>query len=54
MLVVRTSDGRIRWMDVRAYLQREHDAGREVKQIVFNGEPFTAATVRMMRDKVLK
>ncbi len=22
------SDGRIRWMDVRAYLQREHDAGR--------------------------
>jgi hypothetical protein len=53
MLVVRTSDGRIRWMDVRAYLQREQDAGREVKQIVFNGEPFTAATVRMMRDKVL-
>jgi GTPase SAR1 family protein/DNA-directed RNA polymerase subunit RPC12/RpoP len=53
MLVVRTSDGRIRWMDVRAYLQRERDAGREVKQIVFNGEPFTAATVRTMRDKVL-
>jgi hypothetical protein len=53
MLVVRMSDGRIRWMDVRAYLQREHDAGREVKQIVFNGEPFTAATVRTMRDKVL-
>jgi WD40 repeat protein len=53
MLVVRTSDERIRWMDVRAYVQREHDAGREVKQIVFNGEPFTAAAVRMMRDKVL-
>jgi GTPase SAR1 family protein len=53
MLVVRTSDGRIRWMDVRAYLQREHDAGREVKQIVFNGEPFTAAAVRAVRDKVL-
>ncbi len=53
MLVIRTSDGRIRWMDVRAYLQREHDAGREVKQIVFNGEPFTAVTVRAMRDKVL-
>ena len=53
MLVVRTSDGRIRWMDVRAYLQREHNAGREVKQIVFNGEPFTAAALRMMRDKVL-
>jgi hypothetical protein len=53
MLVVRTSDGRIRWMDVRADLQREHDAGREVKQIVFNGDPFTAVTVRTMRDKVL-
>ena len=52
-LVVRTSDGRIRWMDVRAYLQREHDAGREVKQIVFDGEPFTAYTVRTMRDKAL-
>ena len=53
MLVVRTSDGRIRWMDVRAYLKRERDAGREVKQIVFNGEPFTAATVRAMRDKLV-
>jgi GTPase SAR1 family protein len=53
MLVVRTSDGRIRWMDVRAYLQRERDAGSEVKQIVFNGEPFTAASLRTMRDKVL-
>jgi hypothetical protein len=33
--------------------QREHDGGREVKQIVFNGEPFTAAAFRTMRDKVL-
>jgi small GTP-binding protein len=53
MLVVRTSDGRIRWMDVRSYLQRERDAGREVKQIVFSGEPFTAAAVRAARDRVL-
>jgi small GTP-binding protein len=53
MLVVRTSDGRIRWMDVRAYLQKEKDAGRDVKQIVFAGEPFTAAALRAMRDKVL-
>jgi hypothetical protein len=53
MLVVRTSDGRIRWMDVRAYLEREHAAGREVKQIVFNGEPFTVGSVRAMRDRVL-
>ena len=53
MLVVRTADGRIRWMDVRAYLRREFAAGREVKQIVFDGEPFTAANLRMMRDEVL-
>jgi GTPase SAR1 family protein len=53
MLVVRTSDGRIRWMDIRAYLRREHEAGREVKEIAFNGEPFTAAAVRAVRDKVL-
>ena len=54
MLVVRTSDGRIRWMDVRAYLQKEKDAGRDVKQIVFAGEPFTAAALRAMRDKYLR
>jgi len=53
MLVVRTSDGRIRWMDVRAYLQQELDAGRAIKQIVFNGEPFTADTVRTKRDEIL-
>jgi hypothetical protein len=53
MLVVRTSDGRIRWMDVRAYLQREHDAGREVKQIVFNGEPFTPAALLELRKTIL-
>jgi hypothetical protein len=54
MLVVRTSDGRIRWMDVRAYLQRERDAGRKVKQIVFHGEPFTAASVLAAREKALR
>jgi hypothetical protein len=54
MLVIRTADGRIRWMDVRAYLRREHQAGREVRQITFNGEPFTAAALRAMRDKVLQ
>lgn len=53
MLVVRTSDGKIRWMDVRDYLRRERDAGRAVKQIAFDGEPFTAAAVRAVRDKIL-
>lgn len=54
MLVIRTSDERIRWMDVQAYLEHEERGGREVKQIVFNGEPFTTDTLRAMRDKILK
>ena len=40
-------------MDVRAYLRREFEAGREVKQIVFDGEPFTAAYLRWKRYEVL-
>ena len=37
MLVIRTSDGEIRWMDVSAYLKRESAGGKTVKQIVFEG-----------------
>lgn len=50
MLVIRTSDGQIRWMNVTDYL-REH--GAATKQIVFDGEPFTALNVARMRDRVL-
>jgi hypothetical protein len=40
-------------MNATAYL-KEHSVGvREVKQIIFNGEVFTAAAVRAMRDEVL-
>jgi hypothetical protein len=53
MLVIRSPDGRIRWMDVRAYLLRERTAGKEVKQIEFNGEPFTAASILALRKKRL-
>ncbi len=35
MLVIRTSDGKIRWMDVSACLKRESAGGKTVKQIVF-------------------
>ena len=51
MLVIRTSDGQIRWMNVTDYL-REHSAA--TRQIVFDGEPFTALNVARMRDQVLK
>ncbi len=53
MLVIRTSDGNIRWMDVSAYLKRESQGGKKVTQIVFNGEPFTAFTLRKLRERIL-
>jgi hypothetical protein len=54
MLVIRTSDGEIRWMDVSAYL-KEKTKGRKrpVKQIVFEGEAFSALSLRRLRDKVI-
>ena len=50
MLVIRTSDGKIRWMNITEYLQRH---GVDTKQVVFEGEAFTAANVARMRDVVL-
>ena len=46
MLVIRTSDKEIRWMNVTEYLQ-EH--GTTKKQIVFDGQPFTALNVANLR-----
>ena len=52
MLVIRTSDGLIRWMDVSTYLKRESDGGKkQVRQIVFRGEEFTAFALREIRDR---
>lgn len=50
MLVIRTSDGAIRWMNVTDYL-RQHDPA--TKQIIFEGEPFTALNVVKLRSKIL-
>jgi DNA-directed RNA polymerase subunit RPC12/RpoP len=50
MLVIRTSDGQIRWMNVTEYLQRH---GKDTRQVVFDGEPFTALSVVKLRDKLL-
>ena len=54
MLVIRTSDGEIRWMNVTEHLKQK-SKGRKtpVRQIVFAGEPFTAANLRRLRDKLL-
>ena len=53
MLVIRTVDGEIRWMDVSAYLKRESAGGETVRQIVFEGGRFDAVSVQNWRKKVL-
>ena len=54
MLVIRTSDGAIRWMDVTAYLKHTSNNGKKaVKQIVFDGERFDVMSVRRWRERVL-
>ena len=55
MLVIRTSDGGIRWMEVRDWLKRASDNGKKtVRQIVFEGERFDVMSVRRWRERVLK
>lgn len=54
MLVIRASDGTIRWMDVSEYLKRESAGGKKtIKQIMFDGEPLTALNVLRMRDRFI-
>ncbi len=54
MLVIRTSDGRIRWMDISAYLKRESAARTKATQIAFDGAPFDALRVQELRSEALK
>ena len=53
MLVIRTSDGKIRWMNVTDYLKRHSTGGKKVKQIIFDGEPFTAPNLQKVRDTLI-
>jgi WD40 repeat protein len=50
MLVVRSSDGETRWMNVTDYLKK-HES--DVRQIVFEGEPFVWQNVIKLRDKLI-
>ena len=55
LLVIRNSEGEVRWMEVRDWLKRESDHGKKpVRQIVFKGERFDVMSVRRWREKVLK
>ena len=54
MLVIRTSDGEIRWMNVTEYLEeKSKDRKTPVKHIVFGGQPFTALNLQRLRDRLL-
>ncbi len=54
LLVIRNSEGEVRWMEVRDWLKNASDNGKKpVKQIVFSGERFDVMSVRRWRDRVL-
>lgn len=50
-LVIRTSEGTIRWMNVTKYLRNRLD--KTSQQIVFDGEPFNATTLRRVWDNLV-
>lgn len=52
MLVIRTSDGEIRWMDVSNYLKHMSAGRKAVKQVIFAGERFDVMSVRRWRDRL--
>ena len=55
LLVIRNSEGEVRWMEVRDWLKRASENGKKpVKQIVFKGERFDVMSVRRWRERALK
>lgn len=50
LLVIRSAQGEVRWMEIRERLRR---ARKPVRQIVFDGERFDVMSVRRWRDRVL-
>ncbi|HZT60257.1 MAG TPA: DUF4365 domain-containing protein, partial [Pyrinomonadaceae bacterium] len=55
LLVIRNSEGEVRWMEVRDYLKRASGNGeKRVRQIVFEGERFDVMSVRRWRDRALR
>ena len=54
LLVIRTSEGEVRWMRIDDYLKRESDKVKKpAKQIVFQGDPFNVMAVRCWRPWAL-
>ena len=54
LLVIRNSEGEVRWMEVRDFLKRaSNNVKKPVRQIVFEGERFDVMSVRRWRDRAL-
>jgi small GTP-binding protein len=53
MLVIRTSNEEIRWMDISSYLKQMSANGKPIRKIVFKGELLDVMSVRRWKDKVL-
>jgi small GTP-binding protein len=53
MLVHRSSNGAIRWMEIRKLLQEERKKGKRVKQIEFKGEQFDVDSILRLRKSLL-
>jgi hypothetical protein len=53
MLVIGTSDGRIRWMEIGDYLRTNTINDKPLREIVFAGEAFDEESILAWRRKVL-
>jgi len=55
MLVTKTPDGLILWMDTSEYLREQRKRTRRpIRDMIFDGEPFTALNLQRLRDKALR
>lgn len=51
MLVNYGADGQIRWMEIREYLNQH---GPRTREILFEGEPFTALNILRLKDRLIR
>ena len=54
LLVIRNSDGEVRWMEIRDWLKLEsNNAAKLIKQFEFKGDRFDVMSIRRWREKML-
>jgi small GTP-binding protein len=54
LLVIRNSEGEVRWMEIRDFLKHESNNGKKsIKQFAYQGERFDVMSVRRWREKLL-